>query len=119
MSKNQPKETEVPVNPLESAQRLEAIKNLIFGENIQQIDSDFQSLKNHIEKRKEELENLIDDTRKELTRTIDSLATDLNIRITDLENTLNDKTEELNHKKVDRNLLGTLLVSLGEKIMKD
>jgi hypothetical protein len=59
-----------------------------------------------LRKRKEELENLIDDTRKELTRTIDSLATDLNIRITDLENTLNDKTEELNHKKVDRNLLG-------------
>ncbi len=119
MSKNQPKETEAPINTLESAQRLEAIKNLIFGENIQQIDSDFQSLKNHIEKRKEELESLIDDTRKELTHTIDSLATDLNIRITDLENTLNDKTEELNHKKVDRNLLGTLLVSLGEKIMKD
>ena len=57
MSKNQPKETEVAaVNPLESSQRLEAIKNLIFGENIQQIDQEFQSLKNHIEKRKEELE---------------------------------------------------------------
>lgn len=120
MSKNQPKETDViPNNASESAQRLEAIKNLIFGENIQQIDQDFQSIKNHIEKRKEELENLIDDTRKELNATIDNLATDLNIRITDVENHFNDKTEELNHKKVDRNLLGTLLVSLGEKIMKD
>lgn len=120
MSKNQQKENETPVvNPLESAQRLEAIKNLIFGENIQQIDLEFQSIKNHIEKRKEELENFIEDTRKELNATIDNLATDLNIRITDLENSMNDKTEELNHKKVDRNLLGTLLVSLGEKIMKD
>jgi len=120
MSKNQNKESENPaINSLESAQRLEAIKNLIFGENIQQIDSDFQSLKNHIEKRKEELENLIDETRRELNKTIDNLATDLNIRITDLENNLNEKTEDLNHKKVDRNLLGTLLVSLGEKIMKD
>ena len=60
MSKNQSKETEAPaVNPLESAQRLEAIKNLIFGENIQQIDQEFQAIKNHIEKRKEELEDFI------------------------------------------------------------
>jgi archaellum component FlaC len=120
MSKNQSKENDnAAVNPMESTQRLEAIKNLIFGENIQQIDEEFQSIKNHVEKRKEELENLIDDTRKQLNSTIDNLATDLNIRITDLENHFNDKTDELNHKKVDRNLLGTLLVSLGEKIMKD
>lgn len=120
MSKNQPKENEAPVVVQnESAQRLEAIKNLIFGENIQQIDQEFQAIKNHVEKRKEELEDLIDTTRKELVASIDNLATDLNIRITDLENTFNDKTDELNHKKVDRNLLGTLLVSLGEKIMKD
>ena len=59
MSKNQSKETDSPaVNPLESSQRLEAIKNLIFGENIQQIDQEFQSIKNHIEKRKEELETI-------------------------------------------------------------
>jgi len=120
MSKNQSKEANAPVvNSLESAQRLEAIKNLIFGENIQQIDLEFQAIKNHIEKRKEELEDFIAETRKELNSTIDNLATDLNIRITDLENNLNDKTEELNQKKVDRNLLGTLLVSIGEKIMKD
>ena len=120
MSKNQSKETEpTTINPLESSQRLEAIKNLIFGENIQQIDQEFQAIKNHIEKRKEGLEDFIAETRKELTASIDNLATDLNIRITDLESSMNDKTEELNHKKVDRNLLGTLLVSMGEKIMKD
>lgn len=120
MSKNQSKEEGNPaVNSLESAQRLEAIKNLIFGENIQQIDQDFQGLKNLIDKRKEELENYIEETRKELNHTIDNLSTDLNIRITDLENNLNDKAAMLDHKKVDRNLLGTLLVNLGEKIMKD
>jgi archaellum component FlaC len=116
MSKNQNPASEV-VNSstsLESTQRLEAIKNLIFGENIQQIDQDFTSLKNLIDKRKEELENYIEETRKELNHTIDNLATDINIRITDLENNL-----DLDHKKLDRNVLGTLLVSLGEKIMKD
>ena len=120
MSKNQPKEKEnTAVSPLESQQRLEAIKNLIFGENIEQINTDFDSIKALIEKRKEELESFIESTSKELNTLIDNLSTDVNIRITDLEDNLNDKIENLNHKKVDRNTLGTLLISLGEKIMKD
>ena len=91
MSKNQTNENgSIMDSSSESAQRLEAIKNLIFGENIVQIDQDFQSLKNLIDKRKEELENLIDDTRKQLNTTIDNLSTDLNIRITDLENHFNE-----------------------------
>jgi F0F1-type ATP synthase membrane subunit b/b' len=118
-SKNPLSEATNSSTSLESTQRLEAIKNLIFGENIQQIDQDFTSLKNLIDKRKEELENYIEETRKELNHTIDNLATDINIRITDLENNLNQKVEDLDHKKLDRNVLGTLLVSLGEKIMKD
>lgn len=120
MSKNSPSEIEQPASAtLESSQRLEAIKNLIFGENIQQIDQDFQGIKNLIEKRKEELENYIEDTRKELLSTIDNLSTDVNIRITDLESALNEKTDNLNHKKLDRITLGNLLVNMGEKIMKD
>jgi hypothetical protein len=120
MSKNQPQPNDpLATTSLESAQRLEAIKNLIFGENIQQIDEDFQGIKNLIDKRKEELDNYIEETRKELLHTIDNLSTDVNIRITDLETSLNEKADDLNHKKVDRNSLGKMLVQLGEKIMKD
>ncbi len=120
MSKNLPEANDpLATTSLESAQRLEAIKNLIFGENILQIDQDFQGLKNLIDKRKEELEQYIEETRKELLNTIDNLSTDVNIRITDLEASLNEKADDLNHKKVDRNLLGKMLVQLGEKIMKD
>lgn len=103
----------------ESSQRLEAIKNLIFGENIQEIDREFQLIKEHIEKRKLELENLIEITHKELNTAIDNLETDLNIRITDLDTKLEENVEDLNHKKVDRKTLGNMLVAMGEKIMKD
>lgn len=47
---------------------------------------------------------------------IDNLSTDINIRITDLENALEDKSDKLDEQKVDRKLLGDLLISLGEKI---
>ena len=111
------KKTEGSANKqAESASKIEAIKNLIFGENIIQYDSEFETLKQDLDDKKKALQNYIDEVRNELMQSIDSLSTDVNIRITDLEDALNAKTEALSEKKVDRKELGKLLVSLGEKI---
>jgi HPt (histidine-containing phosphotransfer) domain-containing protein len=111
------KKTEDSVNEqAESASKIEAIKNLIFGENIIQYDSEFETLKQDLENKKKQLESYIDEVRNELMQSIDSLSTDVNIRITDLEDAINTKTDALSEKKVDRKELGKLLVSLGEKI---
>ena len=111
------KKTEGSVNEhAESASKIEAIKNLIFGENIIQYDSEFETLKQDLDNKKKQLENYIDEVRNELMQSIDSLSTDVNIRITDLEDAINAKTDALSEKKVDRKELGKLLVSLGEKI---
>lgn len=101
---------------LDSSSKIEAIKNLIFGENIEQYDSEFTTLKKDLEKKKKILEDYIDEVRNELMQSIDSLSTDVNIRITDLEDSLNAKAEALTEQKVDRKELGKLLISLGEKI---
>ncbi len=96
--------------------KIEAIKNLIFGENIAAYNSEFEKVKKDISLKKKELEDFIDDTRKELNQAIDNLSTDINIRITELEDSLADKAETLDSKKVDKKTLGNLLISLGEKI---
>ncbi len=96
--------------------KIEAIKNLIFGENIATYNSEFEKVKKDITSKKKELENFIEDTRKELHQAIDNLSTDINIRITELEDTLADKAETLDAKKVDKKTLGNLLIDLGEKI---
>ncbi|WP_062054018.1 hypothetical protein [Aquimarina longa] len=96
--------------------KIEAIKNLIFGENIAAYNSEFEKVKNDIDSKKKELEDFIDETRKELNQAIDSLSTDINIRITELEDNLTDKIEILDAKKVDKKTLGDLLINLGEKI---
>jgi len=103
---------------IEASTKIDAIKQLIFGENMQAYDSEFESVKNDILSKKQELENLVDDVRKELLQNIDNLSTDINIRITDLENSFNDKADTLDDKKLDRKLLGDLLMNLGEKISK-
>jgi gas vesicle protein len=101
---------------MDSTSKIEAIKNLIFGENIEQYNSEFETLKKDLDKKKKALEGYIDEVREELMQSIDSLSTDVNIRITDLEDALNARAEALSEEKVDRKELGKLLISLGEKI---
>lgn len=108
--------SEISSPEVESASKIEAIKNLIFGENIVQYDSEFETLKKDIDSKKEALEKYIEEVRGELMNSIDSLSTDVNIRITDLEQKVESITDDLAEKKVDRRELGKLLVNLGEKI---
>jgi flagellar biosynthesis component FlhA len=106
-------------NFVDPSTKIEAIKNLIFGENIQEYNSEFDSIKNDILAKKKALETLIEEVRSELIQNIDNLSTDLNIRITELESNIENKLDDMDEKKVDRRHLGLLLVSLGEKIGKE
>ncbi|MFK7747956.1 MAG: fructose 1,6-bisphosphatase [Kordia sp.] len=106
-------------NIADPSTKIEAIKNLIFGENIQEYNSEFDNIKNDILAKKQALENLIEEVRSELIQNIDNLSTDLNIRITELESNMENKVDDLNEKKVDRRQLGQLLINLGEKIGKE
>lgn len=107
----------VNLNPdNEASSKIETIKNLIFGDNMLEYEREFQELKKDLVAKRKELEDFIEVTKKELISTIDSLNTDLNIRITDLEETLLERAENIDAAKVDKDTLGKLLVSIGEKI---
>lgn len=119
MAKNKTKATteQQNENSAEASSKIDAIKQLIFGENMQAYDSEFEAVKIDILNKKQELESLIDEIRNELLQNIDNLSTDINIRISDLENSINDIADKnLEDKKLDRKLLGKLLMNLGEKI---
>lgn len=96
--------------------KIEAIKNLIFGENIVEYDNEFEAIKSDILEKKTALEDLISTTETELNTAIDNLSTDLNIRITNLNDSIESKLDELDDRKVDRKQLGDLLIKLGSKI---
>jgi len=99
-----------------SASKIDVIKNLIFGETIQAYDAEFEDLKKDILKKKKVLEDLVDEIRSELNTTLDNVSTDVNIRITELEKNISDKIEDIEEEKVNREMLGKLLVELGERI---
>lgn len=103
-------------NPEVEISKIDAIKDLLFGENIQTYDKEFESVKSDILEKRNELLDLISQTRKELDNAIDNLGTDVNIRITELEDTFNAKSDALDANKIDKKVLGNLLVNLGNKI---
>ncbi|WP_297707206.1 fructose 1,6-bisphosphatase [uncultured Eudoraea sp.] len=103
---------------LETASKLELIKNLIFGENIQAYESEFETLKTDILKKKKALEDLIEAVRTDLRMSIDDVSTDINIRITELEDKLETRFEEVEKDQIQKKELGDLLIELGERIRK-
>lgn len=102
----------------DSNSKIDAIKHLIFGENMDEYSHEFEAVKQDILNKKKELENLIDEVKVELLQNIDNLSTDINIRITEVENSIDDKVSAVDQKKLDRKLFGDLLIKLGEKISK-
>ncbi len=118
MGKNDTIEEVVQLNRTqdEAASKIETIRNLIFGDNIKEYNSEFESLKSDILKKKKILEDLVEEVRKDLKTAIDDVAIDVNIRITELENKIEEKVENLETDKVDRNTLGKMLMELGEKV---
>lgn len=116
MSKDQ--KAVIKLNKVEdsTASKIDVIKNLIFGENIQAYDSEFEAMKQDILEKKKVLEELIEEIRTDLNAAIDTVATDVNIRITELEDKLEDRIDNLETTKVDKKALGKLLIDLGEKV---
>lgn len=118
MSKNGKEVLDINQTDQENSSKIELIKNLIFGENIQAYNSEFDALKRDILDKKNALEALIEEVRTELSSAIDTVATDVNIRITELEDKLEDKIEQLDSDKLDKKMLGNFLIELGEKLGK-
>jgi hypothetical protein len=109
-------ETEVTGEARQPDSKIDAIKELIFGENIQAYNSEFEAVKADILAKKQELQDLISTVESELLQHIDTLQTDINIRVTDLETHLNAKLDDLDAKKAGRKMLSELFIKLGQNI---
>ena len=115
MSQNAKSSSEQPAYK-DSSSKIDAIKQLIFGDNIVEYNHEFDIVKQDILKKKKELEFLIDDIKAELLQNLDNISTDINVRISAIENGIDDKAKILEENKLDRKFLGDLLIKLGEKI---
>jgi len=107
--------------------KIEAVKQLIFGENMQQYDSEFNEIKALIKKTRTEIETelnetrdalnkLINQTKDSLTNEIQDLRSDMNKKVTQLRADMDESVADLDDRKLNRKLLGTLLQEMGKQI---
>ena len=92
--------------------KLQAVKELIFGQEIQNYDAEFKEINNRFNRVEEK-------SRSDAQEQLASLATlekTIMARLDKMENEFTKKMAQLEDKKTDRAKLGKLLIQIGEKL---
>lgn len=109
------KENNQPQNAANDA-KIDAIKELIFGENIQQYDVEFKEIRDSIKLAQKQMNERLENTAAELKNLIDTVQNEQNQKLSDLQSKMNEEVASLKSTKLDRQLLGDLLQEIGGKI---
>ncbi len=92
--------------------KLQAVKELIFGQEIQDYDAEFKHIHKAIDDNKTQNAQDTIDQQKALSQMEKAITT----RIDRLEADLMKKITALDNKKTDRAKLGKMLIQIGEKL---
>jgi len=119
MSKPQPPVFELNQKAENAPSKIEVIKNLLIGEQLDAYEAELAELRKQMVTKKEALDKLIQEVKADLEKSIDHVSADVNHRITNLEQNINKKLEDIDTNRVDKKQLGKLLSELGDKIAKE
>lgn len=104
--------------PIEKDPKIEAIKEIIFGENIKEINQEFESTKAALQAQKEVFDKHLAQLQKEAKESNDALRKDLEAQILELKNELTASLQKLKADAADRTSLGKMLEEIGKKLQE-
>ncbi len=96
--------------------KIDAIKELIFGSNIKEYANEFKEIKQLIDSNKEEQSYQLEQTKNDLVDLIDDLKKDLNRQLDELHLSMTREIDRLEEQKTDRSLLVNLFSDMAKKI---
>lgn len=115
---NTPEKAASENSGIESAERIDAIKKLIFGENMIEYDHKFQALFDRLEEYHKEFEmRLLGMNQKHLDEMKD-MKKKFENRVESLQNEINAHLNKIEDDKTDRREFGKMLQSIAENLMK-
>lgn len=110
--KNNGTTTHDPIN------QLDAIKNIIFGQEMEQLNSSLKEIdktqNSRIDKLEEKISDIETSVEAELKEFKSALMSEMNTRIDSLQADM----DQMSENKADRQQLGELLMKMGEQLMK-
>lgn len=89
----------------EELDKLDAVRDLLFGQNVKEYRGEFKELKDMLVKHREEVETLVSKTKSEI---MDKLS--------QIDNKLNERIDETNDAKTGRQDLAQLLKDMASRL---
>tara|TARA_R110002049_G_scaffold67310_4_gene174933 strand:- start:4667 stop:5020 length:354 start_codon:yes stop_codon:yes gene_type:complete len=93
--------------------RIAAVRDLIFGENIQQYNSEFEDVFNRIKALQNDTEKNLENSVASLESRLADLESLMDLKIQDLNDDLDKKIADLDDEKADRKKLGKALEKIA------
>ncbi|MGB0887223.1 MAG: hypothetical protein ACPGSL_03795 [Vicingaceae bacterium] len=111
MSKKEETTTAVNNDP-----KIDAIKQLIFGENMTEYDQRFDETLKSLEEAKAEIEEKRKEMDTKIQDTLNAMNTEFEKKMNAMETLFLNHVERLDNKKTDRKALGKMLQNISEKL---
>ncbi|MEM9833987.1 MAG: hypothetical protein AAF944_25370 [Bacteroidota bacterium] len=96
--------------------KIEAIKDIIFGDTIQEIEQEFSDVQTLINQYKTATEQQLSQLRSTMDEMVKELRQDMDKQLDSLKEEMGQKFGELKHNSADRSLLGKMLEDIGKKL---
>ncbi len=98
--------------------RIDAIKDIIFGENMKEYDAEFKKIKEYIEEQKIILETAIDSLRSDMDKMMEELRGDFDDSVKSLKEKTLEELSNLDDAKANKATLGSMLEDIGKKLQE-
>jgi len=99
--------------------RLDTIREILFGQQVQQYDAQFQETQLLIQKQRIELDDKMMGMHKQLLETINALHRDLTHLIQKNHEFTLLEIQRIDHEKTNRVEIGKMMVQLGQQLIQD
>lgn len=98
------------------SEKLEAVRDLLFGQNIKEYRGEFDELKKIIKENNEAQGSTTADLKSELIDKITNLENKFDEKVDEMNRQLNEKLDQLTNDKADRNKMATILHDLASRL---
>jgi len=96
--------------------KIDVIKELIFGNNMREYQSEFEGIHDLMNQNKLDIENKLTTAKEELYDYLEEMRKELNSKIDDLQMNLQSEIDRLDDQKTDRKMLGDLFEHIAKEI---
>lgn len=109
-------EKQAPESVPESDNRLEAVRELLFGQNVQEYRGDIKEIRDLIEQQREEVDQQASDLEQKLLQKLDESEQRVTELIQSSVEQINAQLDQLTKDKVHRKELAEHLIALANKL---